>query len=100
MGYVLFEGYCSNLVSCKLKYSPNRFQSVFLDISKICSLRWQCLIHKTYEIKQTQNGQSCSVGLECMIKGHMSVQGRHLVSVLYTKYILLGWNYGVSWTQK
>ena len=38
MGHVLFEGGCSNLVSHKLKYSPNRFQSVFLDISIPCSL--------------------------------------------------------------
>ena len=38
VGHVLFERGCSNLVSHKLKYSPNRFQSVFLDISIPCSL--------------------------------------------------------------
>ena len=38
MGHVLFEGDCSNLVSCKLKYSPNHFQNRFWDISVICSL--------------------------------------------------------------
>ena len=38
MGQVLFGRGCSNLVSHKLKYSPNRFQSVFLDISISWSL--------------------------------------------------------------
>ena len=38
MGRVLFERGCSRLVSHELKYSSNRFQSVFLDISIICSL--------------------------------------------------------------